>query len=144
MSEQDRHYVELYERLLERGEAMHANNKKRIRVGLILLGLLPVILIIIRLLTDSDRVVFLIIWVLCMFAICSYLISIEFIDDSLKKTLEDVTEKEADFGVLIPDSAEVRNRIHEHVAELVRSGYTGRPYNKVVERAVKPEREDEK
>ena len=60
MSEQDRHYVELYERLLERGEAMHANNKKRIRVGLILLGLLPVILIIIRLLTDSDRVVFMI------------------------------------------------------------------------------------
>jgi hypothetical protein len=144
MSEQDRHYVELYERLLERGEAMHANNKKRIRVGLILLGLLPVILIIIRLLTDSDRVVFLIIWVLCMFAVCIYLISIEFIDDSLRKTLEDVTEKEADFGVLIPDSAEVRNRIHEHVAELVRSGYTGRPYNKVVERTVKLEREDEK
>ena len=144
MSEQDRHYVELYERHLERGEAMHANNKKRIRVGLILLGLLPVILIIIRLLTDSDRVVFLIIWVLCMFAVCTYLISIEFIDDSLRKTLEDVTEKEADFGVLIPDSAEVHNRIHEHVAELVRSGYTGRPYNKVVERTVKPEREDEK
>jgi hypothetical protein len=144
MSEQDRHYVELYERLLVRGEAMHANNKKRIRVGLILLGLLPVILIIIRLLTDSDRVVFLIIWVLCMFAVCIYLISIEFIDDSLGKTLEDVTEKEADFGVLIPDSAEVHNRIYEHVAELVRSGYTGRPCNKVVERAVKPEREDEK
>ena len=144
MSEQDRHYEDLYSRLLERGETMHANNKKRIRVGLILLGLLPVILIIIRLLTDSDRVVFLIIWVLCMFAICTYLISIEFIDDSLRKTLEEVTEREADFGELIPDSEAVHNRIHEHVAELVRSGYTGRPYDKVVERAVKPEREDEK
>ena len=144
MSKQDRHYEELYERLLERGEAMHANNKKRIRVGLVLLALLPAILIIIRLLTDSDRVVFLIIWVLSMFALCIYLISIEFIDDSLRKTLEEVTEREADFGELIPDSEAVHNRIHEHVAELVRSGYTGRPCDKVVERAVKPEREDVK
>ena len=144
MSEQDRHYEDLYSRLLERGETMHANNKKRIRIGLILLGLLPAVLIIIRLLTDSDRVVFLIIWVLCMFAICTYLISIEFIDDSLRKTLEEVTERESDFGELIPDSEAVHNRIHKHVAELVRSGYTGRPYDKVVERAVKPEREDEK
>lgn len=144
MSEQDRHYEDLYSRLLERGETMHANNKKRIRIGLILLGLLPAVLIIIRLLTDSDRVVFLIIWVLCMFAICTYLISIEFIDDSLRKTLEEVTERESDFGELIPDSEAVHNRIHKHVAELVRSGYTGRPCDKVVERAVKPEREDEK
>ena len=143
MSEQDRHYVELYERLLERGEAMHANNKKRIRVGLVLLALLPAILIIIRLLTDSDRVVFLIIWVLSMFALCIYLISIEFIDDSLRKTLEEVTEREADFGELIPDSGAVHNRIHEHVAELVRSGYTGRPVDKVVERSVKPGKEDD-
>ena len=83
MGKQDRHYEDLYSRLLERGETMHANNKKRIRIGLILLGLLPAVLIIIRLLTDSDRVVFLIIWVVCMVAICTYLISIEFIDDSL-------------------------------------------------------------
>ena len=144
MSGQDRHYEELYGRLLERGEAMHANNKKRIRAGLVVLALLPVILILIRLLTDSDRVVFLIIWVLCMFAVCTYLISIEFIDDSLRKTLEEGTEREADFGELIPDSCEVHNRIHEHVHELVTSGYTGRAYDKVVERAVKTESEDEK
>ncbi len=146
MSEQDRHYEELYNRLRERGEAMHANNKKRIRIGLFLLALLPAVLIIIRRLTDSDKVVFLIIWVLCMFGLCTYLIGIEFIDDSLRKTLEDVTEREADFGVLIPDSEAMHNRIHEqiheHVHELVMSGYTGRPVDKVVERAV-PETESE-
>ena len=144
MGKQDRHYEELYMRLRERAEDMHSNNKKRIRTGLIVLGLIPVVLIFMRLLTDSDRVVFLIIWILCTFAVCIYLITIEYIDDSLEKTLEEVTEREADFGELIPDSEAVHNRIHEHVAELVRSGYTGRPYDKVVERAVKPEREDEK
>ena len=82
MDKQDRHYEDLYRRLRERGETMHMNNKKRIRIGLIVLALLPAILIFIRWATDSDRVVFLIIWVLCMFAACIYLISIEFIEDA--------------------------------------------------------------
>ena len=110
---QDHHYEELYMRLLERGEAMHANNKKRIRTGLIILGLLPVVLIIIRLLTDSDRVVFLIIWILCTFAVCIYLISIEFIDDSLEKTLEEVTEREADFDELFIGTEQLEEMISE-------------------------------
>ena len=117
---QDRHYEELYNRLLERGEAMHMNNKKRIRIGLIVLALLPVILIFIRWATDSDRVVFLIIWVLCMFAACIYLISIEFIDDRLQKTLAEVTEKEADFDGLIMGSEQLGERIverHERIHE---------------------------
>ena len=101
MGKQDRHYEELYMRLRERAEDMHSNNKKRIRTGLIVLGLIPVVLIIMRLLTDSDRVVFLIIWILCTFAVCIYLITIEYIDDSLEKTLEEVTEREADFDELL-------------------------------------------
>lgn len=139
MSEkQGRHYEELYNRLLERGEAMHINNKKRIRIGLIVLALLPVILILIRWLTDSDKIIFLIIWVLCMFAASIYLISIEFIDDSLQKTLEDVTQRDADFGELILDSEELHDRIHERIrgraAELMRDGYYSEPYDKVVKR----------
>ena len=117
---QDRHYEELYNRLLERGEAMHINNKKRIRVGLIILALLPVILIFIRRATDSDRIVFLIIWVLCMFALCIYLMSIEFIDDRLQKTLEEVTEREADMGGLIIGTEQLGERIverHERIQE---------------------------
>lgn len=101
MGKQDRHYEELYMRLRERAEDMHSNNKKRIRTGLIVLGLIPVVLILMRLLTDSDRVVFLIIWILCTFAVCIYLITIEYIDDSLEKTLEEVTEREADFDELL-------------------------------------------
>lgn len=139
MSEkQGRHYEELYNRLLERGKLMHINNKKRIRIGLVLLALLPAILIIIRRLTDSDRVVFLIIWVLCMFAVSVYLIGIEYIDDSLQKTLEDVTQRDADFGELLPDSEKLHDRIHERIreraAELIRDGYYSEPYDMVVER----------
>lgn len=113
----DRHYEELYNRLLDRSITMHLNNKKRIRTGLILLAALPVILITIRWLTDSDKVVFLIIWVICMFAICIYLISIEYIDDSLQKSLGEITDREAGLGELVMDSSELHDRVHERIHE---------------------------
>ncbi len=108
---QDRRYEILYTQLLERGMELHLNNRKRIKAGLILLLLLPFILGIIRKLTESDKIVFLIIWVFCMFVICIYLITIEYIDDTLKKTLEEVTEREADFGSLIMGNEQMKYKI---------------------------------
>ena len=114
---QDIRYEELYNRLLERGVALHENNKKRIRIGLAFLGVFTVLMILIRLITDSDRVVFMILWVLGMFAISIYLISVEYIDDSIRKTLEEVSDREADFGELLPDSEQVRERVHSRIHE---------------------------
>lgn len=138
---QNAHYEELYNRLLDRGVALHANNKKRIRTGLILLAILPAVLIIIRRLTDSDRVVFLIIWVICMFALCIYLISIEFIDDSIRKTLEDVTERELGFDELLLDSEGVHEKIQARLQnrrqEFMQDSYYERSYEKTLERLSK-------
>ena len=117
---QDSRYEELYEQLLERGLDMHMHNKRRIRNGMILLLLLPVILGVILWVTGSDKIVFLIIWVLCMFAACIYLISIEFIDYQLQKTLEEVTEREADMGSLIIGTEQIGEKIverHERIHE---------------------------
>ena len=114
---QDIRYEELYNRLLERGVALHENNKKRIRIGLAFLGVFTVLMILIRLITDSDRVVFMILWVVGMFLISIYLISVEYIDDSIRKTLEEVSDRETDFGELLPDSEQVRERVHSRIHE---------------------------
>ena len=114
---QDIRYEDLYNRLLERGMALHESNKKRIRVGLVLLGVFTVLMILIRLITNSDRVVFMILWVVGMFAISVYLISVEYLDDSIRKTLEDVSDREADFGVLLPDSEQVREKVQTRLQE---------------------------
>ena len=114
---QDIRYEDLYNRLRERGMALHESNKKRIRVGLVLLGLFTVLMILIRLITNSDRVVFMILWVVGMFAISVYLISVEYLDDSIRKTLEDVSDREADFGVLLPDSEQVREKVQTRLQE---------------------------
>lgn len=114
---QDIRYEDLYNRLLDRGMALHESNKKRIRVGLVFLGVFTVLMILIRLITNSDRVVFMILWVVGMFAISVYLISVEYIDDSIRKTLEDVSDREADFGVLLPDSEQVREKVQTRLQE---------------------------
>ena len=114
---QDVRYEELYKRLLEKSFALHESNKRRIRNGLIQLGVFTVLMILIRLITNSDRVVFMIIWVIGMFAISIYLIGVEYFDDSVRKTLEEVSEREADFDVLLPDSEQVREKVHSHIHE---------------------------
>ena len=114
---QDLDYEALYDRLFERGEALHRSNQKRIRAGLIFLAVFTVAMIFIRWMTDSDRVVFMVIWVIGMFAASIYLVSVEYIDDSLRKTLEEVTERETSFGELIPDSDAVRGMIYERLNE---------------------------
>ena len=116
-NKQDIRYEELYDKLLERGVALHEGNKRRIRNGLIFLAVFTVLMILIRMITDSDRVVFMLLWVIGMFVASIYLISVEYIDDSIRKTLEDVSEREADFGELLPDSEQMRERVHSHIQE---------------------------
>lgn len=138
---QDTRYEELYNRLLERGVALHENNKKRIRIGLIFLIVFTVLMILIRMMTDSDRVVFMILWVVGMFAASIYLISVEYIDDSIRKTLEEVSDREADFGELLPDTEQVREKVQSRIQEKQEQIHT-RYINHWHENA--PESEDEK
>ena len=114
---QEKHYEELFNKLLERGEILHASNRKRIRIGLIFLAVFTVGMILIRYMTESDRATFLIIWVIGMFAISIYLIAIEYIDNSIERTLEDVTERDTGWGELIPDSEAMRDLIQDRVQD---------------------------
>ena len=116
-SMQEKHYEELFNKLLERGETLHASNRKRIRIGLIFLAVFTVGMIVIRLITDSDRATFLMIWVIGMFAISIYLLGVEYIDDSIAKTLEDVTERDTGWEELIPDSEAMRGKIQERIQD---------------------------
>ena len=112
----DRNYEELYTELLGRGEMLHESNKRRIRRGIITLVILPFILEFIRWITDSDKVVFLIIWILIMFVLSAYLISIEYLDYTVEETLKDVTDIEADFDGLLPKPELRRADLHERIS----------------------------
>ena len=135
---QEKHYEELFNRLLDRGMVLHASNKRRIRIGLIFLVVFTVAMILIRFVTDSDRASFLIIWVIGMFAISIYLIGIEYIDSSIEKTLEDVTERDSGWDGLIPDSEAVRGLVQDRIVDR-----RGEMQERFQARRSAPESEDE-
>lgn len=104
-------YEQLYTDLLSFSLSLHERNRQRIRIGTVILLLLPVILGVIRWLTGSDKAIFLLIWVLCMFAVSIYLIGVEYLDDSVQKKLKKMTDREEDFGTLLPEHSELSERI---------------------------------
>lgn len=90
-----------YRDLSSYARELHEKNKKRIKVSGLVLVLLPVVLGLIRWLTDSDKIVFLIIWVLCMFAVSAYLVSIEYLDHVLQRKLNGLSDREEEYDSLL-------------------------------------------
>ena len=96
-------YEKVYSELLEFIINLHEKNKKRIKYGKVFLGLLPIILILVRALTDGDKIVFLIIWIIIMFLTAAYLIGIEYLDDTIKEKLMGITDQEVELDGLHED-----------------------------------------
>jgi cobalamin biosynthesis protein CobD/CbiB len=84
----------LYGKLLMYAEQRHQANKRRIRNGLISLIVIPVILTIILLLTDSSRIVFLLIWIACMFVVAAFLLFVAYSDWDLQTAINELSRDE--------------------------------------------------
>ncbi len=104
----------LYGKLLMYAEQLHQDNKRRIRHGLISLFVIPFVLLIVMLLTDSSRIVFLLIWIFCMFIVAAFLIFIAYFDNQLQATLNELSRCElGEFDSLINVNVKRRPLRHE-------------------------------
>ena len=93
----------------------HDKNKKRLKVSGIVLILLPVVLGLIRWFTGSDKILFLFIWVLCMFIISAYLVSVEYLDHTVQKRMKDIMGNDEDLGGLLDDYDVIPDNVREAV-----------------------------
>lgn len=92
----------LYGKLLMYAEKVHQANKRRIKHGLISLVIIPLVLTVILLLTDSSRIVFLMIWIACMFVVAAFLLYVAYSDWTLQTTLNELSRDElGEFDSLI-------------------------------------------
>ena len=101
VQKQDSHY----DSFVSYAEELHEKNRKRVKASGILMIVLPVFLGLIRWMTDSDKTVFLIIWVLCMFILSAYLVSIEYMDHVLYKKLSGLTGNDEEYDSLVNGEA---------------------------------------
>ena len=115
---QDNRYEQLYEELRTRVEWLHNRNKIFVKYGSIGLIVLPIVLFLVRWLTGSDKVVFLLFWVIGVFAISFFLIGVEYFDDVMQKTLRKMTDREAEFDDLLQPPPELRGKISRRIAGL--------------------------
>ena len=89
MEEKSR-YEEMYGKLVAYEQNIHLQNQKRIKIGLKCIAIIPPIFLILLFWTDSNKVVFLILWIVSLFALATYLILVEYVDYNLQEVEENI------------------------------------------------------
>ena len=93
----------VYEKFQELQQQVHLKNQKKIRVGLKVNILLPLVFLIISFVSDRSKLVFLVLWIVSLFGIAFYLLYVEYMDFKLQEQLMElgIMEKEAEAQALI-------------------------------------------
>lgn len=102
-------YEQMYEMLVDYERKIHEKNQKRIRIGLKCILIIPLIFLILLFWTESNKVIFLILWIVSLFAIAAYLILVEYMDYNLQEKLHEISDGES--------GGEVKNLIGQELKE---------------------------
>lgn len=109
MMEKKEKYEQMYEMLVDYERKIHEKNQKRIRIGLKCILIIPLIFLILLFWTESNKVIFLILWIVSLFAIAAYLILVEYMDYNLQEKLHEISDGEGE--------SEVKNLIGQELEE---------------------------
>lgn len=93
----------VYEKFLELQQETHLKNQKKIRVGLKVNILLPLVFLVISFISNRSKLVFLVLWIASLFGIAFYLLYVEYMDFKLQEQLKElgIMEEEAEAQALI-------------------------------------------
>ncbi len=115
----------VYEKFMDLQQQVHQRNQKKIKVGLKVNILLPLVFLVISFITDRSKLVFLVLWIASLFGIAFYLLYVEYMDFELQEQLKElgIMEKEAEAQVLIGEEViqsidEINNAKNEMVKDI--------------------------
>lgn len=94
-------YEKMYEKLMGYEQRIHERNQKRIRIGLKCIFIIPLIFLILLFWTASNKVVFLILWIVSLFGIATYLIVVEYTDYNLQEKMNELREEDGEVDALL-------------------------------------------
>lgn len=102
-------YERMYENLLEYEHKIHDRNQKRIRVGLKCIWIIPLIFLALLFWTGSSKIIFLVLWIVSLFAIAIYLILVEYMDYKLQEKLHELDDDVELSSLVVGDFGNVEN-----------------------------------
>ena len=93
-------YEEQFRKLRAYSEEEHRSNQHKIKVGIWVNIFLPLFFLILSFINTDSKIVFLIFWIISLFAISFYLMAVEYQDYSLQERMKEfgvTDEDETDF-----------------------------------------------
>ena len=95
-------YEQLYLTIIDYEKKLHEKNQRRIKAGLVCMIVIPLIFLVLLFWTGSSKPIFLTLWIVSLFAIAIYLITVEYADYKLQEKLNEFRDDdEAEINALL-------------------------------------------
>lgn len=92
----EENFEEKYREIQAYEEKLHEENQHRIRVGIRLNPIIPLIFLILSFLNSDSKLIFLILWIISLFGIAGYLIYVEYTDYVLQEKMKEFGFRDED------------------------------------------------
>lgn len=113
---EDKKLREMYDKLVGYEKTIHERNQKRIKIGLRCIYIIPLFfLVLLMIVPDSSKIIFLVLWIVSLFAIAVYLIGVEYVDYKLQEKMNEISGCDAQS---VSPVVQIEDRVQE-IAERV-------------------------
>lgn len=141
----ERNYEEIFQKVLDYEQTLHEKNRKRIKIGLKCIWIVPLFFLALLFLTGSNKVIFLILWIVSLFALSIYLIVVEYMDYNLQEKIMELKGEEGDIQAVTPTDFDRAAQIIRETRKMIGEGLnSAAETGKVNEPEKDPEKDPEK
>ena len=110
----ERDYEEIFQKVLDYEQTLHEKNRKRIKIGLKCIWIVPLFFLALLFLTGSNKVIFLILWI--------YLIVVEYMDHNLQEKIMELKGEEGTIEAVTPADFDRAAQIIRKTREMIGEG----------------------
>ena len=107
----ERDYEEIFQKVLDYEQTLHEKNRKRIKIGLKCIWIVPLFFLALLFLTGSNKVIFLILWIVSLFA-----------DHNLQEKIMELKGEEGTIEAVTPADFDRAAQIIRKTREMIGEG----------------------
>ena len=112
----DKRLREMYDKLVGYEKTIHEKNQKRIKIGLRCIYIIPLFfLVLLMIVPDSSKIIFLVLWIVSLFVIAVYLIGVEYFYYKRQEKMNEISGCDAQS---VSPVVQIEDRVQE-IAERV-------------------------